>query len=175
MLINKRQVLFGGICSLLVLVIGTFTIAQMPDDTINLVLSLSLATLVKFYLAVFIIYAVTILLWSRYCAYSNLKRSTLEVVVDTGILAIGKYVPGKILGMIARGSIKSSSLVLSKYQIAVSFVEQICVLLVGFACAIFLYFTKNTHGIWILFWITILIVSAMIVVCLLYTSDAADE
>ena len=66
---------------------------------------LNSSTYVSFFVSVAFIYFVSFYLWTRFSLLFGQARDTHDAFIDTGLLAIGKYMPGKFWGIIARGAI----------------------------------------------------------------------
>ena len=84
-----------------------------------------------FFLSVATIYALSLFLWCFFFALFGQRRNRKDAFIDMGFIAIGKYVPGKIWGLLLRGSIEQQQIKLDKNKAAISVMEQIFSLCLG--------------------------------------------
>lgn len=70
-------------------------------------------------------------MWRFYSGLFERKRTWNEAIIDTGMLSIGKYMPGKIWGVIARGVVTEQGLRVDKGGAIISLTEQVIVLVIG--------------------------------------------
>ena len=96
----------------------------------------SIDLLVPFYVLMGATYALAAALWHRFSSRSGPYRSFGQSVVDTGLMSLGKYVPGKIWGMVLRGRRTRSLSSLDRRQVGLSIIEQGFSLGAGTALAI---------------------------------------
>ncbi len=76
-------------------------------------------------------YCLAIILWHRFLLLFGEKRSWSETTLDIGLLSVGKYFPGKIVGLLARGAIQGNASAVSASSAALSILEQLVSLIVG--------------------------------------------
>ena len=93
--------------------------------------SLHPSTYILFFLSVAAIYAISLFLWCRFFALFGQQRTHTDAFIDMGLIAIGKYVPGKIWGLLLRGSFDQQRIKLDKNKAAISILEQIFSLCLG--------------------------------------------
>jgi|GEM_PF-4676977 len=93
---------------------------------------LSPGILASFFVAVCMIYVLSVFLWVRFYALFGENRETKDAFVDMGLIAIGKYLPGKIWGIVARGSVTADGISIKKNRVIASAAEQGYALFVGF-------------------------------------------
>ena len=84
----------------------------------------SASTYAVFFISVAFIYLVSFFLWTRFSQLFGQPRDTRDAFIDTGLLAIGKYIPGKFWGIVARGAINSNGVKITRRQVSVSIMEQ---------------------------------------------------
>ncbi|WP_150278178.1 hypothetical protein [Halopseudomonas salina] len=77
------------------------------------------------------VYFLSAFLWQRYLRIYNIFRSFQDILIDTGFLVIGKYFPGKIVGILGRGIVSKQGVKLSRINSIVSVGEQISSLCIG--------------------------------------------
>lgn len=128
------------------------------------IVSFPVETLILFYGFVALIYAASAILWQLFSSTSEsaARRTAKEAVLDTGLIAIGKYVPGKIWGIFARGAISRGGISMSKSSIAVSSFEQAYILVLGvfLAASLMLFQGISLLSAWILLPVLMAIICA---------------
>lgn len=141
------RVCVGIFISVVIIVLGLLTLHTLESQASFAKPSLPWASYFLFYLAVAAIYLLTIVLWGSFSRFTGQTRSFLEKIIDTGLLAVGKYVPGKIFGVMSRGAFRSDALVVDRGMLKVSIIEQVSVLSVGsLLCVFFLLNAKWIHS-----------------------------
>lgn len=142
---TDRRKLYGGFALIGVVLTACFFVLQkIHSETEFPHVSFSTNAILGFFLAVIVIYFVTILLWKNMCRHFEIARSWLELIVDTGLMAVCKYFPGKIWGMLSRGALKTSTVSFDKKTVIVSVLEQVFLLAVGMLLfAIFYLFSTD--------------------------------
>lgn len=93
--------------------------------------NLSLMIVSLFFLSVTAIYFVSFVLWRKFYGLFGCTRISRDAFVDTGLIAIGKYVPGKIWGLLFRGALSKDTVTFNKTRIAISGFELIYTLVIG--------------------------------------------
>jgi hypothetical protein len=76
-------------------------------------------------------YCLAIILWHRFLVLFGEKRSWAEATLDLGLLSVGKYFPGKIVGLLARGAIQGNTSAISAHSASLSILEQLVSLIIG--------------------------------------------
>ena len=94
--------------------------------------------LLQFFTAVSAIYAFSVFLWTRFYALFGESRGSQDAFIDMGLIAVGKYLPGKIWGILFRGAVNHDGIALKKHRVVISAAEQAYSLLVGLLLVVFL-------------------------------------
>ena len=105
--------------------------------------NLNPSTYLTFFVSVALIYFFSFYLWTRFSLLLGQPRDTHDAFIDTGLLAIGKYIPGKFWGVVARGAILKDGVKISRKQISVSVIEQAFTLGCGILLVIVLFTSTN--------------------------------
>ena len=119
---------FLAFCVTCIIFAISIYLANLTADHANSHLSeIPVGSLIVFYGYMLLIQAMSILYWKVFSSTSSTleQRTLTEAVIDTGLIAVGKYIPGKAMGILARGAVKDGSVVVSKASIATSASEQI--------------------------------------------------
>lgn len=143
---NNLRIILGFSFGLLVIITGAIVLNRLGEISDSSFTVFSWRIYLLFYSAVFIIYLLTIVLWSHFSTFSHQPRSIRENIIDTGLLAIGKYVPGKILGVAMRGAIQANTLIFQGKNVKISVIEQLCVLIVGVLLATSIFANQQWGG-----------------------------
>jgi len=134
--------LFVGVFIISIGAVSLVSVKQFGDISFS---EISWTTYLWFYLSVSAVYGYTIVLWSGVGNHLDQPRSMFDSFIDTGLMAVGKYVPGKIIGIAMRGAVQSENIKVDPKRVKTSFGEQICVFLVGVMAAIHLKYILNAH------------------------------
>lgn len=131
--VKNRRYILGIIFSVLIFGGSLLVVKFVGSKTEADFSTLKIETIGLFYCSVILIYLASIALWFNFSSINNSKcnRTLRDAVLDTGLVAIGKYVPGKIWGILARGAISKGSVSVSKSSVAVSSLEQAIVFFTG--------------------------------------------
>ena len=124
---------------------------------------LSSSTYVSFFVSVAFIYFVSFYLWTRFSLLFGQARDTHDAFIDTGLLAIGKYIPGKFWGIIARGAILKDGVKISRKQVSVSIIEQAFTLGCG-VLLVSILFTSTNFKLVKEYWLPALGISLLLIV-----------
>lgn len=124
---------------------------------------LSSSTYVSFFASVAFIYFVSFYLWTRFSLLFGQARDTHDAFIDTGLLAIGKYIPGKFWGIIARGAILKDGVKISRKQVSVSIIEQAFTLGCG-VLLVSILFTSTNFKLVKEYWLPALGISLLLIV-----------
>lgn len=89
--------------------------------------------LVGFFAGLVLVHALTLVLWRRFSALHGSERAVADAFVDLGVSAIGKYLPGKVAGLLGRGAYTDGKLRPSVGKAALSVSEQLICLWGGLA------------------------------------------
>lgn len=83
-----------------------------------------------------LVYVIAAFIWHYFLSLTDGIHNWADIVVDIGFLSIGKYFPGKVIGLLTRGSINNGSVKLSARSALFSFSEQVMALISGlwFGC-----------------------------------------
>jgi len=84
-----------------------------------------------FFLSLLVVYALSVSLWCRFSSFCGKEKPLSEAVLDMGFIVVGKYLPGKIWGVLLRGSVVDNKFKVTKHSFSVSLLEQLYLLLVG--------------------------------------------
>ncbi len=117
--------------SLLILVLCLILIFQLDKSSDVEHVPLPVTTYVLFFSSVAVIYALSTVLWRYFYSLFGSQRSSQDAFLDMGLIAIGKYLPGKIWGIALRGSFDQNRMALDKGRILVSGLEQAFSLIMG--------------------------------------------
>ena len=93
--------------------------------------NLSAFVLFEFFVAVGAIYAFSVFLWARFYALFGESRGSKNAFIDMGLIAIAKYLPGKIWGILFRGAVDENGIALKKNRVVISAAEQVYSLIVA--------------------------------------------
>ncbi len=129
--LEKKRIYYGFGFLLLVLFVCGIVLHQVVSENEISISTISKEVVAAVFLVVSAIYLVSALLWQNICRRFAIHRSWIEVFVDTGLMAVCKYFPGKVLGVLSRGVLKSSTVAVDKKSVLVSLLEQVFVLAVG--------------------------------------------
>ena len=124
---------------------------------------LNSSTYVSFFVSVAFIYFVSFYLWTRFSLLFGQARDTHDAFIDTGLLAIGKYMPGKFWGIIARGAILKDGVKISRKQVSVSIIEQAFTLGCG-VLLVSILFTSTNFKLVKEYWLPALGISLLLIV-----------
>jgi len=120
-----------------------------------------ISALLMFYGYLVIIYAMSVQCWKVFSSTSAVieHRTFSESFIDTGLISVGKYIPGKAVGILARGAFKDGSFVMSKASVASSASEQVYSLCVGLVLVIS--FLCYQYLVFHVIWVTIFLLAAL--------------
>lgn len=95
--------------------------------------------LLQFVAAVLLTQLLAAVLWHRFSRHLASHRSLRDAVLDTGLMALGKYAPGKVWGLVLRGRRSRTLTGIDRSRLLLSLVEQGYSLGAGISIAIGLY------------------------------------
>lgn len=149
---NLKRYKFALFSTGLVLLISFAVANTLSSNIATNTASIDIFHLLGFYTSIALIYFISIILWRNFSNCTQQHRSVTEAILDTGLIAIGKYIPGKIWGILARGGVKDGRIVASRSSVSVSALEQIFVLLLGMLLTILLILFQSsaTMAAWII-------------------------
>lgn len=132
-----KKILLGALVSLAILAACLIVLTRVEGMPSLAESNLSLVVLLAFFAAVSAIYAFSVFLWTRFYALFGENRGSQDAFIDMGLIAIGKYLPGKIWGILFRGAVNQDGVSLKKHRVVISAAEQgyslfVGLLLVGF-------------------------------------------
>ena len=157
--VRRYYVAFAAACTVFVfsLILVLVTAKYVEPDF----LEVPLVSLMVFYGYLILIYTMSVVCWRVFSATSaTLEHRTLsEALIDTGLIAVGKYIPGKAIGILARGAFKDGTFVLSKASVATSASEQVYFLSSGLivVVAFLSYEYLSFNVVWIVFLLLMLL------------------
>ncbi|WP_416397757.1 hypothetical protein [Allohahella sp. A8] len=95
-------------------------------------LDLAIWVYVQFFLSTAFIYVFSIVLWRFFARQFGIRKDLGIAFIDMGLFAVGKYFPGKIWGIFARGACDGADkITITRTNVLVSTAEQIYCLGVG--------------------------------------------
>lgn len=121
----------GALVCLAVLAVCLCILRQLAASGVVGELDLSLSDGALFYALLVAIQLLSLSLWRLYAAGHGIRRSFVEALVDSGLLALGKYLPGKIWGLMARGTIGEDGVKVETRRVLVSVSEQLTLAVTG--------------------------------------------
>ncbi|ASJ75867.1 hypothetical protein [Granulosicoccus antarcticus] len=128
---SYKKYLWAFCLSLLITTLCLILIYQLDKNSTVEHKSLPVNTYALFFLSVALIYGLSTILWKYFYSLFGRQRSSQDAFLDMGLIAIGKYLPGKIWGIALRGSFDQNQLKLDKGRILVSGLEQAFSLVMG--------------------------------------------
>lgn len=140
---QHRKYIFALAISFLIVIVCLVVTYKLGNKFSIEYSNLNPSTYVAFFLSVAFIYFVSFFLWTWFSLLLGQPRDTHDAFIDTGLLAIGKYIPGKFWGIVARGAILKDGVKISRKQISVSFIEQAFTLGCGVLLVIVLFISTN--------------------------------
>lgn len=135
-MLNLQRLLWGFAIALLIIGLALAALrfsaqvtgaeVSLPDGRTIILVSALLA----------LVYVIAAFIWHYFLDLTDGKHHWADIVVDIGFLSIGKYFPGKVIGLFTRGSMNNGSVKLSARSALFSFSEQIIALIIGlwFGC-----------------------------------------
>lgn len=90
-------------------------------------------------MAILAAYMVSAVVWKAFLDRFGITQSWGQAILDIGLLSIGKYIPGKVIGLMARGAVSDGVFDPSVKGASLSVMEQIVSLAVGCVTGVFLY------------------------------------
>lgn len=92
--------------------------------------------IVSVFILLFLVYAIAAIVWHYFLGLLERKPAWADIFIDIGFLSLGKYIPGKVVGLLIRGSMNNGTIQLSTRNALCSFSEQIIMLISGlwFGC-----------------------------------------
>lgn len=90
-------------------------------------------------LAILSAYMMSALVWKVFLGRFGVVQTWGQAVVDIGLLSVGKYIPGKVVGLISRGAVNDGVFAPSVKGASLSVVEQLVSLAIGCLTGVFLY------------------------------------
>lgn len=93
--------------------------------------ALSWFDLAGFYAGIALSYLLVFVQWTQFSDLAGRRRTRSDAFVDTGLLALAKYVPGKVWGVMMRGAVSGQRVSVKREHVWRSFSEQLATLLFG--------------------------------------------
>lgn len=94
-------------------------------------------------LALLAAYLVSAVVWMGFLNRFGMGQSFGQAILDVGILSVGKYIPGKIIGLMARGAVRDDEFRPTIKSTSISVVEQVVSLLIGAMTGFYLYLVSS--------------------------------
>ena len=124
---SMRRYYLGFSITCIVLVISIILVLMIAKNVETDISDIPMNSLIVFYAYLILIHAMSVWCWRLFSSTSAIHehRTLSEALIDTGLISVGKYIPGKAMGILARGAFKDGCFVLSKASIATSASEQV--------------------------------------------------
>ena len=129
--LSRKRYILSCSAAIAILFVSLFSLWQLKRTDHVQYPVLHPSTYFFFFLSVATIYALSIFLWCRFFSLFNRQRDRKDAFIDMGFIAIGKYLPGKIWGLLLRGSTDQQKIKLSRNNAAISVLEQVFSLCIG--------------------------------------------
>ncbi len=126
-----RRPILGILVGLLVVAIFGLFISNAQTRLGVIPVALGFGTYSAFYCSLLAVYLLGFLLWQNFASRHGLTRSNREALIDAGLMTVGKYIPGKIWGLMGRGALEGSDFTLDSRRVVISTAEQLVVLWYG--------------------------------------------
>ena len=134
-----RRAVVGGLVALAALGVFVTITARLSEEAGIERQSFGPGTYALFYALMILIQVESYAVWKAFAGHRNVPRTTRQSILDIGLMTLGKYVPGKVWGLLARGAVSDGRVKVGRSAVIASVSEQVLSLSVGILLVVSLY------------------------------------